>query len=621
MLSELYAKNLESVLVPREHYQPFPTAINRRAWEGVNEHLRTNLIESGEKYLGWQWPSLPATLFMEFRRTGNRSHYERPHNARREALGSLVLAECVEDKGRFLDDIVNGVWCICEESFWGIPAHSYVSGRSGEPLPSTLEPIIDLFAAETAGLLAWTHYLLQPRLDAVSVLICDRIRRETKKRILDPYLERDDFWWMGLPSRRRRLNNWTPWCNSNCLTAALLLEEDPGRRLAAVAKAMRSLDSFLEPYPADGGCDEGTSYWSRAGGSLFDCLELLYTASDGLIDVYDQPLIADIGRYLYRSFISDRYYVNFADGSAVVHISVDLVYRYGRRINDPLLSALGSSAYHAQFGGRSALGGSLLRRLPAIFNYEQIEAATATPPFVRDAWLPVIQFMAARVREGSDKGLYLAAKGGNNAESHNHNDVGQFVVYADGRPVLVDVGVETYTAKTFSSRRYEIWTMQSAYHNLPTVNGVQQQAGEDFYATDVTYQAGDAVSEFSLDIAPAYPKAAGIKRWRRTLRLNRGERPSIQVIDDFALDTASADITLSLLTSHEPEICDTGTVRFGDVGIHLNFDGENLAAHSERLPIDDARLRPVWGDHLYRILMRPKSPRRQGVWELRIEES
>ncbi|MBQ8969943.1 MAG: heparinase II/III family protein, partial [Lachnospiraceae bacterium] len=46
-----------------------------------------------------------------------------------------------------------------------------------------------------------------------------------------------------------------------------------------------------------------------------------------------------------------------------------------------------------------------------------------------------------------------------------HNDVGSFTLYKEGKPFLIDLGVETYTKKTFSEDRYEIWTMQSAYHN------------------------------------------------------------------------------------------------------------------------------------------------------------
>jgi len=58
--------------------------------------------------------------------------------------------------------------------------------------------------------------------------------------------------------------------------------------------------------------------------------------------------------------------------------------------------------------------------------------------------------MMARAQEGSVQGLYLAAQAGNNGKSHNHNDVGNFIVYSEGMPAIIDVGVETYTAKTFT---------------------------------------------------------------------------------------------------------------------------------------------------------------------------
>ena len=46
-------------------------------------------------------------------------------------------------------------------------------------------------------------------------------------------------------------------------------------------------------------------------------------------------------------------------------------------------------------------------------------------------------------------------KGGHNAENHNHNDVGSFVVALGRATPLVDPGSEVYTARTFSPRRYD----------------------------------------------------------------------------------------------------------------------------------------------------------------------
>lgn len=622
MLAERFLNDLARELIPREKYHPFPTADERDPWEALPAELRQAQVAAGAAHLGKEWPALPATLFMEFRRMGNRSRYEGPSFGRRHALVALVAAECVEGQGRFLDDIINGIWCICEESFWGVPAHNYVRRLPGSPLPDTADHTIDLFAGETAGLLAWTHYLLGARLDAVAPAVCDRIRREVKERILDPYLARNDFGWMGLdaagrPDPNNRVNNWNPWCNSNCLTAALLLEQDAERRLAAVRKAITSLESFFAVYHPDGGCDEGTSYWDRAGGSLFDCLEQLRAATGGWIDVYGEPLVANMGRYLYRSYIAGNWFINFADGGARVNISADLVYRYGRRIGDAKLMALGSAAHHARkpAGGTAALAGSMLRVLPALFNYGELDAGTAEPPYVRDVWLDGIQVMAAREQGGSPAGFYVAAKGGHNNESHNHNDVGHFIVFLDGQPLLIDVGVETYTSKTFSAQRYEIWTMQSAYHNLPTVAGVQQAAGRQFAAREAVCTGDDVSRELAMEIAGAYPPEAGIESWRRKVCLERGDAPAVRIRDAFRL-SRSAEVTLSLMAWREPALGAPGEILLD--GARLTYPADAVEASVERIPITDARLGAVWGEQVFRILLKSRQPVADGEWEVGI---
>ena len=612
-----YRTRLTELLLPLGRATDIPPAEDRTAWEALPERARAEVVGLGEQYLGHTWPALPATLFMQFAREGNRSRYERESFARRSALSALVAAECCEGNGRFIDDIVNGIWAICEESFWGVPAHN-----DGRPLPDVERPIFDLFAGETGALLAWTHHLLRPRLEAATPRAAARIRLEVARRIVDPFLQRDDFWWMGLGGNRH-LNNWTPWCTSNLLAAVLLLEEDPARRAAAVDRAMGCLDRFLQPYPADGGCDEGTSYWDRAGGAVFDCLELLYTASDGKIDLYGDPLVQEIGRYLYRAHIAGEWFVNFADGGARVHISADLVHRYGRRIGDPALQALGAAAHreHRSRGGR--LQGPLPRLLPALFHFARIEAEaeSAQPPHVRDAWLPDIQVMTARRRAGTAQGLVLAAKGGHNNESHNHNDVGQFIVYADGRPALIDVGVETYTAKTFSSRRYEIWTMRSSYHNLPTVRGCEQRAGHEFRAGDVSYRADEAGAELAMDLAGAYPAEAGIAAWRRTIRLVRAGAGTVEVADDFRLTEPTDDVWMSLMTCREPLLEGDGEFALsGAPALRVRYDGVTLAASAEPIAIEDPRLRGVWGDRVWRVILRARGTVSAGTWRLVIQQ-
>ncbi|MBN1138250.1 MAG: heparinase II/III family protein [Anaerolineae bacterium] len=626
LLSGRYrAESLVDLLLPREEWHPFPAVQDRAAWEALTPLAREALCAGGERALEQIWPHTLAVRYLDYARDGNRSRYEEVYFRRRGMLAGLALAECIEGRGRYLDEIANGVWLICEESSWCLPAH--VSGqRMGIGLPDTTEPIVDLFAAETSALLAWVDYLLGARLDDVSPLIRPHVRREIDVRVLTPCLERDDFWWMGFTPRE--VNNWNPWINSNWLASALLIESDPERRVASVYKSMRSLDRFLGPYPRDGGCDEGPGYWGRAGASLLDCLELLYSATGGQVDIYDDPLVREIGRFIYRVQIEGRYLVNFADASAIVGPPPAVVYRYGQRIGDADLMALGAWLAADQDLLHPVVDrmGSLGRTLPALFSLQEMLSVEPRQPLPRDVWLNEVQVMVARDRAGSSAGLYVAAKGGHNGESHNHNDVGSFLVYVDGWPLLVDAGVETYTRKTFSPQRYEIWTMQSAYHNLlPTVDGVQQAPGRSFTARDVDYIADGSTACFSLDIAGAYPPEAKLESWRRTIALRRGQE--VEIVDVYELEEPAAEISLSLLTPCTVCLGAPGQVILSEAplpnerragGGVLSYDAERFALTTETIAISDDRLGGVWGEGLTRLVFTARNPAQQDTWTFRV---
>ena len=632
MLSSTWnSKTLVGTLLPRESWTPFPTASDREAWSVVPEQIRQGFIDRAASTLDHEWPALPATLFLDFARTGNRRNYEDVSFGRRYALADMVIAECLEGKGRFVDDIVNGIWAICEESFWGIPACMSMQ-KPGPGLPDIEEPVVPLFVAETVALLSWSVYLLEPQLNSVSPLVIERIKAESARRVLDPLMGRDDFWWMGLgdnihpiTGKRRRVNNWNPWIISNWLTAALILEETEAGRLKHVAKAVLSLDQFVDPYPEDGGCDEGPSYWGRAGASLFDCLEILYHATNGAIDVYDDPKIREIGRFIYRAQISDRYFVNFADASALVLPSASITYLYGKRINDENLMDIGSWAAEQRKERENWSQMGIARALPAMFAYQEILDRPARQPLPRDVWLPEIQVMTARDIDGSSEGLFVTAKGGHNEESHNHNDVGTFSVYIDGLPLLVDAGVETYTAKTFSPQRYDIWTMQTAYHNLPTFNGNQQEPGEEFQATDVSYSSDGKAVSFSTNLEHAYPDDSDLQSWRRNVMMTRGE--SIQVQDTYAFGSAPDELQWHLMTPSEVSIPEPGKIQLTPAPTvedlmsgsgWVVFDPNVVDVCYHDIEINDERMSSFWGSRLTRINLTAKSPEAKGSFVINV---
>jgi hypothetical protein len=613
--------DLARVLLSADAFRPYPRLADRAAWTALPAEQRRLFVAEAEKQLGTGWAVLPATRFLDYVRDGDRSRYESLLFSRRGKLADLVLGELVEGRGRFADAIADGVWLVCEESFWGVPAHVGAQKR-GPGLPDVSEPTVDLFAAETGALLAWVDHLVGERLDAVHPLLRERIRLEVDRRILTPALERDDFWWMGFTPRE--VNNWNPWINSNWLSAVLLLERDPARRARSVAKIARSLDRFVDAYPDDGGCDEGPSYWGRAGASLFEALELLHLATGGRLDVYDAPVVRAIGQYIARAYISGEYYVPIGDASARVRPEGELVFRYGRAVGDESLAGFGAwlAARRGAYGpGDVPRYGSLARVLPALLDSKALAAATPREPLDAQAWLPDLQLMTARERPGSVAGYYVAAWGAHNGQSHNHNDVGNAIVYADGQPLIVDVGAPQYTSKTFSSRRYEIWTMQSQWHTLPAINGFDQAAGQAFRARDVVFRPGaDAVS-LSLDIAPAYPAEAGATRWRRDVTLDR-RRGEVTLAEDWALGEAREPVRLHFVTPFTPDVSVAGTVRLsppgrppasagGEAAHELSYDRKRFTAVAEQVAVEDPRLQPVWGSWLYRIVLvaREATPR------------
>ena len=616
LTGSLSEQTLAAALLPAAQWHPYPTIRDRADWEAVPQEIRAAFIQAARQHVGTTWERIPATVTLQFIRNGNRSNYDAINTRQRERLATLVLAEVFENGGRFLDDIANGIWAISEQTFWGSTAHLGMQ-RAGNGLPDVTEPVVDLFAAETAALLAWTDYLLGDRLDAVSPLVRKRIRAEVDRRILTPALARDDFWWMGF-GERKNLNNWTPWIDSNWLAAVLLLEADPRRRVAAVYKIMRSLDNFINIYPDDGASDEGPGYWDRAAASLFDNLELLRGATSGKVEIYGSPLVRSMGQYIYRVYIKDQYFIPMGDASAKITPDAELVYQYGKRIGDPVMQGFG--ALLAQRRGPYHPGSSSPGRiLPALLIAKEIATATTAEPLLGSVWLPDLQLMAARSTPNSGAGLYVAAWGGHNGQSHNHNDVGNVIVYGDGKPVLIDVGVETYSAKTFSAQRYEIWTMQSAYHNLPTINGVMQGAGREFQAKDVSFNETANRVTFSADIAAAYPAEAGVRRWQRRVTLDR-KIPAAELEDSYELTQWREPARLSLMTPLRVDTSRPGEVRLGGRYV-LTYDAGKVNAAVEEIRVSDERLRSVWGDGLERLVLTPRGTALRGAYRVTLRQA
>ena len=580
-------------------FQPFPKASDRKAYEALPTTLKERLVQAGEAKLGYEFPVIRATDYMRFKRDGDRAAFEALYFGKRNALNDLIQAECVEHQGRFLDDILNGIYSICEESAWQLPAHnSYIRDTPQFILPDVTRPVMDLFACETGALLACAAYLLEEELNAVSPFVLTCIEDNLKRRILVPYLTAH-FWWMGHDDEP--MCNWTVWCTQNVLLTTFLMpwSEEISSKQAILCKAAESCDYFLKDYGTDGCCEEGAQYYRHAGLCLYGAMTVLNTVTDGhFASLFRWDKVKNIAAYILNVHVDDKYYFNFADCSPIAGRAGVREYLFGKATGQEdlcLFAAKDFQAGQGQLVTDEVNGGNLFYRMQTAFHYEELmeQDISATLPH-RDVYYPSVGLFL--VHSGA---LDLAVKAGDNADSHNHNDTGSITLYKNGQPILVDIGVETYTQKTFSSRRYEIWTMQSGYHNLPTICGADQKDGKEYRAENVVTELTGTEPSISMELAAAYPSAQSAVSDLTYIRKVTLEKTSDSVVlEDH---TNAEDVILNFITYEKPVVLSAGEIAIGDAV--ATFEGAVLSV-VETLPITDARLKTAWDHDLYRIRLK-----------------
>lgn len=606
-------EQIKQVLISPGKWQPFPTTAQE--WHHIlPDSIIRQYIANGDSSLHQEFPAISATGFLQFTRSKDSPQSDEKYIGRRFQLFNLIMAESMEGKGRFNDKIADAVWAICEESFWGIPAH--ITG-----LPNVDQPYVDLFAAETASLLAWTYYFAGDNLDQVSRQLKPRIVSEINRRMLTPMLTAN-WGWIGNDNPNRVLNNWSPWIMSNYITVNLILETNEAKRAAAIKQGMNTIDHYLNGLGNDGAINEGPIYWFPSVGCVFDALSVLYSASAGKIDLYNDPFLKKSATYIYRMHIAGKYFVNMGDASVKMDIDGVALYAIGKAVGDSTLMALGSiTAREPSSISNKPIDRMFTRRFFALTemnNSLQYQGRYTVP---KDAWMADIQMMCSH----ADNGFFVSAHGGHNGESHNHNDVGDCTVYFNGKPLLLDAGRGTYTGRTFSNERYTLWFNTSGYHNLPEINGIQQKDGRQYAARNVNYSSNQERSSLSMDIAGAYPLEAGINTWERRVTLDKKE--GVEIRDRYSLKTA-APVTQHFMTVCQADISRSGVIIFmmpDQTKVKLLYDATIWDIEKQPVELkqpEDEEIRRMWdGQIMERISLKSKKKLKDGVVIYHIQEA
>jgi len=491
---------------------------DRKAWDALAKHASyKGVIPTAEKLLREPIPDQPDDLFLDFSRTGNRTRWQVVAGRRRGRIADLVLAECLENKGRFVPAFDQITRSLCAERTWVMPAHD-------RTLRNFKRKAVDIDLASSA--LGWefatADYLLGDKLGSETRQM---IRDNVRQRILDPYRDmatgkRAHNWWM------RTTNNWNAVCLAGVTGAALAQIASREERAFFVAAAEVFSKNFLRGFTADGYCSEGLGYWNYGFGHYVLLAEVIHQATGGGVDLLACEGVRGPATFATRIEIMNGVYPAFADCSVTAKPSAQIMHFISRRYG------LGLRRWEKQ--DPVSPGGGLFQAMM----YSFPNAASRTPPAKEaskglgpHAWFDRAGVLICR--PGADSACKLAAalKGGHNAEHHNHNDVGSYVVVVGDEPVVADPGSEVYTSRTFSKQRYESKVLNSFGHSVPLVAGRLQKTGKAARGRVVRTEFDDAGDTLVLDIASAYD-VPELKKLTRSFHYSRSQAGSLTVTDE-----------------------------------------------------------------------------------------
>ena len=545
-LTALFAAGPRHPLLPRMDDPAWAAALAKPAVRRWIEQIRPVALAEADTPM----PVLTPELYGIYHRTGSRWELERPYFERRRRIGRAAILALLDPFARpvALASLTRKFQELLEEPAWCFPAHAGV--------PSGINPDqVDLFAAETANLVGILLTLF-PNAFPTDLTAAARARVHTQT--FETYLNKDYFWTAAS-------HNWNAVCHQGVIGAALALVDDPACLACLVEKMSRHLPQFLSGFTADGGSSEGPGYWTYGFGWFAELNRQLEARTGHRLSLFhDDPLVAAICRFGPALTLSGDLLVNFSDASWEGPLSPSLLAYLATRTGDPVLATHALRSYHHVADRGVAVDGqrSDLQNLEQlILNCPQTIPATAPELPATDTYLPHLAVLVARDRDTRGHLWELAAKAGHNAEHHNHNDIGSFLLNVDARRVVIEIGAPEYVKDFFRAEtRYTFFAARSLGHSVPLINGVEQSVGETFSGRILSHTSTADATSLEIDFTAAYPAAGGLSRGVRTLTLDK-RAGTFTLRDAFTLTRTDA-VESALMLPTQPTLAPDGTATF-----------------------------------------------------------
>ena len=434
---------------------------------------------------------------------------------------SALMALIYPDNEEYYNNLLKTVWAYLNEYTWA-PLGHYSEQYYGKTPKDFDYGLIDIFAASIAFSLAEIKNLFRDRFPR---LLIDRITYEIRRRAIEPYLTRKFFW-------ESHNNNWTAVCAG--AVGGVLIYEAPELFFENQERLHKSMECYLASYKDDGMSVEGVGYWEFGFGFFTSYALLEKEITRGEFDWFKIPKVREIAKFLQKTFLQRDVLVTFSDSSVQQRYFFGVHHMLRHALGEEI-EALPPQLGHVAFNNTH-------------FNFSLRSVIYYNTDCVGEGVKTNVTYSAKNSnylikRTGS---YGFACKGGTNGESHNHIDVGSFILAVNNKQIICDVGAGPYEDGYHTDRRYTFFNPSSYAHNIPIIDGL----GQSDRATDevfVEYDENSRVAKMEISSPYRMEKLRGLQR-RFVL-----EESKITLTDSFDL-TGESDITERFLSLIEPEI-------------------------------------------------------------------
>ncbi|MCL5128529.1 hypothetical protein [Algibacter sp. L4_22] len=572
--SEAQIELLKTVM-PVEAYQPAPKISDRVYWDKVAATKSAqDYLEKANAELDKE-PEVPISdeIYKRANKEGNRGIYKPRYYRTMDRLERFILAECLENKGRFLPQINTYIQAIMDMKSWMHPNHD----DNNNSVLEGKRVSIDLGARKFGGVLALAESLLD---QTISEELRTEIKKQLQWRITDTYLksckisDRNNHWIDGT-------SNWNSVCTSGALLVSITNSGSYEERLAAVGSSINSMKYYISGFGDDGYCSEGLGYWGYGFNHYLYIAQMLYDYSDEKINLFnfDNPeKLKRVGNFPEHFEIQKGTCAPFADG--VSHTSSS-----GSNFAEVLSSKYYGAIKPSEIRMEEAVEQLIAWNNPELFS---VNSSNEKQNSDLEGHTYFDDFGMVISRGKQKVPFSIAIKAGHNAENHNHSDVGTYIIVLNKDLISGDIGAPSYTAGSFSKTNP---ARSSWGHPVPRINNTLQSNGREFKGVILETDFQENMDKVVMDLKPAY-EISELETLKRTMVNAKSGQGVITIQDDFKT-TKPVSFGTTIMTYSKYEIVDAHTLILTNknekLKVEITSEGGAIKITPEPVPVKALR--------------------------------